>query len=176
MEKIAKKLELLYPMFIGIAALGIAFSYKMNYQIKNFDNVLDTIITFSSIVTGFLAALLGILVSIKDSEIVKTIFKSREKATLKYYFYETFTLGFVLVLTSGVMHVLIGYDFNVTLLFFYFWILITFWFFPSTYRVISILLSVLFKSNNSTNSSRPEGNNLSEAKRDEIKRNLTKDK
>lgn len=168
------RIESWYPFLIGVAMVVLALYFKINHQIKNFDNVLDTIITFSSIVTGFLAALLGILVSIKDSDIVKAIFRSKEKLTLKYFFYETFTLGFALVLTSGVMHVLIGYGFKATILVFYFWFFITFWFFPSTYRIVSILLSILFKANNKSNNDRPESNNLSEKDRDKIKHKFTK--
>lgn len=174
-NKIAKKIEVCYPIFAGVAVTGCVLFFKITHDIKNFANVLDTIITFSSIVTGFLAALLGILVSIKDSYIVKAIFESREKGILKYYFYETFTIGFILVITSGIMHVLIGYDFKFTLLIFYLWTFLTFWFFPSTYRIVSILLSVLFKANNKPKDKRPDSNKLSEDETDKMKRNLTRD-
>ncbi|MDO8223950.1 hypothetical protein [Bacillus cabrialesii] len=78
--KLIKVLSYIYPLIIS-GAVFIDFTYA----VKNFDKVLDGAITFSSIVLGFLGALLGILISIKDSAIVSAIFESKEK-NIKLFF------------------------------------------------------------------------------------------
>lgn len=167
-----KKIITLYPLLTGLALMMCLYYLDINFAFVGFEKVLDTVITFSSIVTGFLAALLGILVSIRDSDIVKEIFETKAKGELKYYFYESFSLGFVVVITSGLMYVLIHYDNELTNNAFYFWILIVIWFFLSTYRIVNILLSIFFNSNNSRN--RPESNRPSENVRGKIRERLRK--
>lgn len=174
MKKIPKMLDVLYPMLIGIFALGCTIYFRVDYTIHKFEKVLDTMIIFSSIVTGFLAALLGILVSIRNSEIVKTLFSTKTKGIIKYYFYETFILGFSVVVVSGAMYVLTDYDFDFTIYFFYFWIMIVFWFFPSTYRIVSVLLSIFFRANNNNRNQRPSDNKVNAEERNEMKERLRK--
>lgn len=175
-EKIGKLIHILYPLLIGLIILISVVYFDIDYSINKYEKVLDSTITFSSIVIGFLAALLGILVSIKDSDIVKTIFDSVEKGTLKYFFYETFFLGFSVVISSGSMYVLTGYQFQVTLYFFYVWVFLTFTFFLSTFRIVTLLLSILFRTNNAKAGERPETNKVvNKEKRDQIKKSLTKE-
>jgi len=173
LDKLTKLLGLICPLLIAVLALLISIWFDFTYTVKNFENVLDGSITFSSIIVGFLGALLGILVSIKDSEIVKAIFATTEKYTLKYYFYETFIIGVLVVLLSCTMHVVREYHSVLTLGLFYAWMLFTVWFLPSSFRIISVLMSVFFKANNS--SGRPEGNKITDNdEREKMKRSLAK--
>lgn len=167
-------LERVYPLIIGMLFAIVAYIFQVDYTIKNFEELLVSVITFGSIVTGFLGALLGILMSIRKSEIVVDIFNSREKGVLKYYFYETFTLGFTLIILTGSMQILIGYKFVLTDYIYYLWIIVSFSFIPSTYRIVSILLEIFFKSNNSKG--RPSSNVKDDKTRDETKRRLSHNK
>lgn len=165
-------LEKLYPLIIGVCFALAAYFLQIDHTIKNFDDLLVSVITFGSIVTGFLGALLGILMSIRNSDIVKEIFNSHEKSTLKFYFYETFTLGFMLIILTSSMQILIGYEFAFTYYIYYLWIVISFAFIPSTYRIVNILLEIFFKSNNSKN--RPSSNVIDDRQeREELKKRLS---
>ncbi|WP_260286746.1 hypothetical protein [Peribacillus aracenensis] len=164
-----------YPLFISIIVVVISIRFDFSYTVENFDKVLDGTITFSSIVVGFLGALLGILVSIKDSAIVKSIFDSKEKHTLKRYFNETFIMGFLVVILSCAMHVLRVYPSITTKVIFYIWLGLTCWFIPSTHRIVNILMSVFFKTNSKDKNERPESNKVIEVnKRQSMKERLKK--
>jgi hypothetical protein len=175
MEKVIKFLSWFYPLLFALLMLWLSIEFNFSYKVKNFDKVLDGSITFSSIVVGFLGALLGILVSIKDSNIVKAIFETKEKYTLRLYFNETFIIGFAVVILSCTMHVIREYPSLWTNRIFYFWIIAVTWFLPSTYRIVSILMAVFFKTNNARADERPKGNKImDEQQREEMKRKLSK--
>ncbi|WP_281885716.1 hypothetical protein [Paenibacillus sp. YYML68] len=173
MERVTKFLGWFYPLLLALLLLALAFKFGFNSKVKYFDKVLDGSITFSSIVVGFLGALLGILMSIRDSLIVKAIFATNEKKTLKLYFQETFIIGFAVVISSCVMHVIREDISLLTDWIFTIWLLVVAWFIPSTYRIVSILMSVFFSSNNS--STRPQGNKTNDiTAREQLKKNLTR--
>ncbi|QZN77363.1 hypothetical protein MHB43_09190 [Paenibacillus sp. FSL H8-0317] len=153
---VGKIATLIYPLLISLICMFFALRYGLTYKLPNFDKVLDGAITFSSIVVGFLGALLGILISIKDSEIVDKIFRSKEKQTIKFLFYEPFILGLLVVVTSALMHVMRAYENFSSEITFLVWFFVTVWFVPSTFRVVNTFMSVFFVSNNT--SSRPSGN------------------
>ncbi|OME07842.1 hypothetical protein BSK64_06180 [Paenibacillus odorifer] len=166
---VGKIIGLAYPFIFGAASLYLAYRYDVTYKIPNFDKVLDGAITFSSIVVGFLGALLGILISIKDSEVVDSIFRSKEKSTLKYYFYEPFLLGLAVVVSSAFMHVMRAYDNRLSSdVTFYIWLLVTVWFLPSTFRVVNNFMSVFFASH--INTGRPAGNSETDLTRRQERR------
>lgn len=175
MDRFITFLHKVYPFLIGGVASGVLFWLNIDYKIPNFEKVLDNATIFSSIVVGFLGALLGILVSIKDTEIVTAIFETEEKSTLKSYFNETFLLGIVVVLCSSVMQVLRSQESITTLIIFHIWALISFWFIPSTYRIVNILMSVFFKTNDSKGRPNDE-DKLTEEENDKIKSFLSKPK
>ncbi|WP_010502848.1 hypothetical protein [Paenibacillus elgii] len=173
MERVAKYFGWLYPLLLALIILAVAYKFGFNSKVKYFDKVLDGSITFSSIVVGFLGALLGILISIRDSSIVKAIFETNEKKTLKLYFQETFIIGFAVVIFSCTMHVMRDESSVVTDWLFTAWILVAAWFIPSTYRIVSILMSVFFSSNISID--RPQGNKTEDPQtREQMRKNLTR--
>ncbi|ATO38745.1 hypothetical protein GTID1_17100 [Geobacillus thermodenitrificans] len=175
MDRLTKIIHYFVPLLIAQIVVFFLIKFGFDYRVSNFDKVLDGAITFSSIVVGFLGALLGILVSIKNSDIVSTIFESKERFTLKYYFNEAFTIGFLVVFLSCTMHVLRAKSSVTTDIIFYVWSIVTVAFVPSTYRIVSILMTVFFKSNIVI--SRPEDNNvISRVERNSIKERLSKNK
>lgn len=133
-----------YVLSLIVVVLG--FIFEWTYKIEKFDKVLDSVITFSSIILGFLGALLGILITIKDSNIMKKIYKENHKKTIKFYFSEAIIFGFLVVIVSTILHLFVGSDKNYVQCVFFFWIFLTSQFFFSSYRVISTLMHIMFKS------------------------------
>lgn len=168
----AKFVHGVYPILISIGLTFIGYQIGFTHKVANFDKVLDGSVIFSSIVVGFLAALLGILVSIRNTEIVKAIFDSQSKWTLKYYFYEAILLGFIVVFVSSAMHVMRGEETIISNVTFYAWNIVVFWFAPSTFRIVNVLMSIFFRTNASN--SRPESNKVSPEEESEIKKRLSK--
>lgn len=73
-----KFLDRVYPPVISLIFVYLGFTLGFDYKVKNFDKILDSSIVFGSIVIGFLAALLGILVTIRDTDIVREIVKRNQ--------------------------------------------------------------------------------------------------
>ncbi|SMG58274.1 hypothetical protein [Paenibacillus aquistagni] len=164
-EKLLVFLEVSFPFLIAVLFTSIATSYGFNSKIDNFEKIIDGTITFSSILVGFIAALMGILVSIKDSDIVKHIFQVRGKRLFAYYLSETVILGFITVIASGVMYPFI--DKPDIILPFILWQFTIFWFLPSSMRIVLVMMLILFKSN--IKEDVPENNNLSREEREEAR-------
>ncbi|UTR05464.1 hypothetical protein MM326_15305 [Alkalihalobacillus sp. LMS6] len=148
------------------------FLLGLNNEINQFDKILDASITFTSIAIGFIAALLGILITIKDSEIVKRIFEEDEHKSLKSWFYEAFIIGVLLLISTCINYVFLN-DVNIwSTLFFYMWLSAIVWFAYSLFRIINVLMDVFFKSNDTE--MRPESNRYSDEERQEAKKRLKK--
>lgn len=165
-----KIIDWFYPLGVSIALVFLLNYIGFDKTAHNFEKVLDSAVTFSSIVVGFLAALLGILVSIRNTEIVGEIFAQKEHTTLKRYFNETFIIGFSVIMLSNVMYIHINELSKAAEGLFIIWITVSLWFIISTYRIVSILMSVFFKANSSNQ--RPESNVAEE--RETIKGRLKK--
>lgn len=132
----------LVSCIISLAALLLNFSYEL----PRFEKVLDAVITFGSIIIGFLAALLGILITIKNSEIMKEIYNNNQDILLKAYFVEAISSGFIVIILSTIMHLLIGHKHIFVDVVFFIWMVCLSLFLFSSYRIISLLMKVLFKS------------------------------
>lgn len=166
----SKIIDRLYPLGISVTLVFLLNYIGFDKTAHNFEKVLDSAVTFSSIVVGFLAALLGILVSIRNTEIVGEIFAQKEYKTLKRYFNETFIMGFSVILFSNSLYILMNETSKIAEILFFIWITVSFWFILSTYRIVNILMSVFFKANASDQ--RPESNVAEN--REEIKDRLKK--
>lgn len=143
-----------YPYIFGFIAFIISFLLKLNPTIKGFDNVLDGTISFSSIMLGFIAALLAIILSISNSPVMKHLYNYVEnggnitgKDILFSYFRVSIFSGFIAVIISIYMFIICQknsinmYDKIVS----YCWSGITVFFICSSYRIVSILMHALFK-------------------------------
>lgn len=143
-----------YPYILGLIALITAYLLKLNPTIKGFDNVLDGTISFSSIMLGFIAALLAIILSISNSPVMDHLYSYVEKGgtvtgkdILFSYFRVSIFSGFIAVIISIYMFIICQkssiniYDKIISCC----WIGITVFFICSSYRIVSILMHALFK-------------------------------
>lgn len=144
--------EKYHPTFIS-ALMAIIIWFWNPSVLAKFEKVLDGTITFSSIITGFLASMLAILVSIKESKIIKAIYRNFGKGNgngnklIQSYLNSVIMAGLVTVIVSASLYVII-YDLKDALLFkrisLVFWCSLVTYFLLSTYRVIRIILLIVF--------------------------------
>lgn len=141
-------LGVLGALFMGWCSLG----GKINNN-NSLEKILDSTITFSSITVGFVGALLGILFSIRNTEIIDLLFESREKDTLKKYFRQNIVSGIILVVVSMTLYVKDGIDNIIAInieklkpssIFFIMWGFLLFYMLASTYRITSIMMHIIF--------------------------------
>lgn len=178
MELLGKILSYIYPWAISIFIIIILLTipFDISHKVKNFSNVLESVVIFSSIIVGFLGALLGILITIKNSKIIKEIDDNNEMRTVRYFFNESLILGFVVILLSIAFQVLKDYEYDFVQYYFYVWFTITGVFALSSFRIIQLLMNIFFKSNDTNE--RPESNTseIDAIQREKMKKNLTKQK
>lgn len=154
-------LEGTYPLFAGGMAGFFAFLVLRRcsfHDSDSFQHVLEAAVTFSSIVVGFLGALLAILMSIRDSEIVGFMYKHVDKAVLRGYFKSAILAGIATVVFSSALYILpsglMGDLASIC------WASVVGYFILASYRIIDILLEVIFKEPEATEHA-PPGNRMS---------------
>jgi hypothetical protein len=117
------------------------------FESANLNNSLEAIITFISIVITFFGVLLPVLISVKDtSEMIKWFFEVADKEYFINSMKKVFLSGFATIFVSCL---LFFYDvfakwFSFAVSIGLIWMLL--YFIASSYRFISILLSLLFKN------------------------------
>jgi hypothetical protein len=131
---------LIIPWAISFIIVGFSLFYGFYGYVGSFGQLLNSVITFASILLGFLSTLLGILITIRNSPIMKKLYEEGYRIFIKYYFYEAITAGFLVVITSMVLQV-VSVD-----IVFYLWFFLVTLFVLSAFRLISTLMGIMFKS------------------------------
>lgn len=97
-----KLIEMLYPYVLSVV-IFVLFKFVKNslYQSKNINDALDAVITVSSLIIGFLGAVLPVIMSMKnDSKLVKYVFeRDKDKLFLKYI-KQTLIVGVLVIIVS----------------------------------------------------------------------------
>ena len=97
-----KLIEMLYPYVLSVV-IFVLFKFVKNslYQSKNLNDALDAVITVSSLIIGFLGAVLPVIMSMKnDSKLVKYVFeRDKDKLFLKYI-KQTLIVGVLVIIVS----------------------------------------------------------------------------
>lgn len=97
-----KLIEMVYPYVLSVI-IFVLFKFAKNslYQSKNINDALDAVITVSSLIIGFLGAVLPIIMSMKnDSKLVKYVFeRDKDKLFLKYI-KQTLIVGVLVIIVS----------------------------------------------------------------------------
>ncbi|WP_322396071.1 hypothetical protein, partial [Clostridium perfringens] len=115
------------PLIFSICVFVSLNELDFDHNVSRFEKIVDGSITFTSIVVGFLSALLGVIISIRDAEITKRIFDVREKSLIVYYFLATILLGFLVIVCSGTLYVFIGQTTQASFFIMHLWSVLLFW-------------------------------------------------
>ncbi|WP_419882810.1 hypothetical protein ACN6MY_03815 [Peribacillus sp. B-H-3] len=143
-----------YPLLLAVISIVAAYLLGFNPKIKGLDNVLDGFISFSSIVLGFVAALLAIILGISKSAAMTHLYNYvgsnsniNGKNIMYKYFQTSLISGFITVIISIYMFIVVNkekihiYD-TITACA---WLGIAVFFVFSSYRIVSIIMYMLFK-------------------------------
>lgn len=155
-----------YPFFLALGLSIILYLIDFSPKVSGFDKVLDGVITFTSIVIGFLAALLAIILSISKSKVMKHLYEhideSNGKNILFSYFKQSIVSGFVLVLLSICMHIIhLQNDSKIySEIIFWIWTYSAGFFVLTAYRIINVLMTALFVDAKISHTPEPKQRNL----------------
>lgn len=162
----------IFPFIISLFISLLLLSYNisshytdfsflvLDFNLKGFEKVIDGIITFTSIIIGFLVAILTILLSSKDSKIINRIMDGSEKEELRIYFLSSFIIGGFLVFNSIIMYVARHFTNILTYILFYSWFFFTVFFTVHLILFLNIIMKLLFHLNEDSNHERQEDNIL----------------
>lgn len=145
--------EMYYPIIIGLTAAG-GFAV-LDIDIKDdLSLVLNAIISFTSVIVGFLGVLLTLIFSLKDNPLVEFILGNEHyKNLVKHYFKFSIVVGFITILLTIIMFLkntinnLTWYNLDMPFLLNILKILFVFCvvcFMLSSYRLISIIIKIAF--------------------------------
>lgn len=147
-KTIGDYIDLTYPIIIALIFVIIDVHWKFTYKVKGFSSVLESVITFSSIVIGFYTAMYGILIAMKNTTLMKEIRRQNLNGIFKFQLYDSLLISFIVLVLSIVMQIVRNYNGNINNLFFNIWFAIIGYFVGSTYRAISLLLKIIFADGN----------------------------
>ncbi|MBO5238717.1 MAG: hypothetical protein J6B50_08090 [Lachnospiraceae bacterium] len=143
--------ERIYPYVIALVAVCFLIKFKINYvSSENMNDAIDGVITITSLIIGFIGAVLPIVMSMKnDSKFVQYVFEKDENKLFLKYIKVTLFHGIVLILISIVMYFKDEYiDTIIYGKIFYVWILFLILFLISTYRCTCNMLNLIFTDGN----------------------------
>lgn len=140
--------EKYYPVIFGSFFSVIILVLGIDDRTKGMIAVINGVITYTSISIGFLGALLGIIISISNTAIMKHTtehWKKKGKNVLLRYFNESIVSGLIVVSLSilSFLEIDLFLDFEFRYHLFILWIFAFLFFFFSTFRIIKILLNIL---------------------------------
>ncbi|AVK60545.1 hypothetical protein C5Z25_01615 [Lactobacillus sp. CBA3605] len=145
-HKLGTLLNLIYPLLFSAFFISIKFLLDLNYTIHGFDKILESTITFSSIIIGFYTAMYGVLITLKDSDIMRAFRKNQLTGILKFQLYDSLTVSFCVLITSVVMQSLIYYPGVLAGSVTNIWTLLVGYFVATSFRAITLLLNIMFNS------------------------------
>lgn len=137
-----------------------------------FDKVLDATVVFSSIMVGFIGVLMGVLFSIRDTELIKLFFKSRAVNVLKKYFYESIVSSISLVTFSIILY-LRNHMSIFEILIYGIWSFLLMFTFLSFVRIIHIIFHIVFSEETDEQNNEI---NMEESDKNEFRKRMSKQK
>lgn len=171
MMKKIDKFYLFLPLFLGVLCSVLNLKYFIvTVSLPGLENIIDSIINYTSIIIGVLTALFGIVVTLTDKDIMIKLQKNNDDKTILKYGIETLLSNFFLLVFSIVMQSLIRFVTPVQYIdqIISVWLGIIVFSLTSSIRTIYFLLMISFQQND--NSKRPKTNyTLSDAERKKLR-------
>lgn len=149
MEKLKYYLERSYPYLIAVIVGVLLYKFKINFTMNhNFNDAIDGISTISSLIVGFLGAILPVILGMKnESKFVKYVFDNDINKLFLKYIKEDIAFGLITLFISFVLYFREEAVFaNIKAYIFYFWTALIILFLLLTYRCLSKMLSLIFSS------------------------------
>lgn len=107
------------PLIIGLVLVAIMIFFNQKYgvyykSLGGFENILESIVNFLSIVIGFYSAFYGIIISMYESRFMQKLLKSQYRDELPLLLLLSLISAFVCLILTIVMQSLIFYNLKIT--------------------------------------------------------------
>ncbi|MFU2018918.1 hypothetical protein ACM6Q7_28615 [Peribacillus butanolivorans] len=141
---VKRNIEFLYPLSLGIISGIIISLLDFNLtSIKNILPILSSTVSITSIIIGFLATMVSVLISLTNTKVMERIRNAEANETLSWYIKEAIIIGLIFAVYSLILHMFDGYKGKVSNLLLAFYVLFLTYFISATYRIFHIILNIL---------------------------------
>jgi ABC-type spermidine/putrescine transport system permease subunit II len=151
--------ERIYPIVFSITCAIIIYNQHITFNtIPKIELVLNSTVTISSILIGFLAAMVSILIAITNSKVMDRIREGKAEHLLTSYIREAIISGIFLAVGSTIAFLFVDYKGKNADLIFSVWFFMFIHFLLSSFRILIIMLNILssipkeYKENEKENS------------------------
>ncbi|MCX2735672.1 hypothetical protein CHR37_07410 [Bacillus velezensis] len=139
-----RRFELTYPYIFAFIFGVIVFLKDWSIsEVKNFDAILNSSVTVSSIVIAFLGTMISILISLTNAEIMQRIFEHKGDSDLTSYVKTSIIFGLILAVYSMFLYVMIDSTGLFSKLLLVLFVMLLTIFILSSYRVIQVVSKIL---------------------------------
>lgn len=183
-KKVKKYIESYGPLIISaIGTMLIVYLLKRCSKIElfggdfngTFDRILDSSVVFASIIVGFSGVLMGILFSISERRIMKSFFRGYAKSKMKTYFGRNILAGLLLVFISLGLYMRDYFVDNMGGSIALIWLFLLLYVLSSAYRIISIMMHVLFSLDDVNENAEPAAVRMDPSEANELEKKNAKD-
>lgn len=140
------------PLIIGLVLVAIMIFFNQKYGVyyKNlggFENILESIVNFLSIVIGFYSAFYGIIISMYESRFMQRLLKSQYRDELPLLLLLSLISAFVCLILTIVMQSLIFYNLKITNWIYYICFFFVGMFTTYAFQISLLSIAMIFGSN-----------------------------
>lgn len=163
------------PLLAGVLLLFGCLHFKVKMNFEGMSDVLNSIITFTSIVIGFYTAMYGVLITLENSDFFKRLRSNKADSVFKGQLYLSLGTAFITLILSIYLQGVSKYPFNLRHFFFLLWIFLIGFLFMTSFQSISLLLRVVFNHTQIRNETSDQNLSPNEKKKLRKKMNSQKD-
>lgn len=140
------------PLVIGflLIVVMIFFNKKYGVSYKNlggYENILESMVNFLSIVIGFYSAFYGMIISMYKSKFMQELLKSKYRDELPLLLIFSLISAFVCLILTIIMQSLINYSLKITSLVYYMWFGTVGIFITYAFQTSLLSIAMIFESN-----------------------------
>ena len=146
------KLFKIAPLFVGVLLVAVMFffnkKYGVNYRnLGGYENILESMVNFLSIVIGFYSAFYGMIISMYKSKFMQELLKSKYRNELPLLLVFSLISAFACLILTIVMQSLITYNLEITNIVYYGWFLLVGIFVTYAFQTSLLSIAMIFESN-----------------------------
>lgn len=134
------------PYFIGLIFVIVCLIAQVDTEIKGFEHLLGSMISFTSMIIGFYSAFFGILIAIKDTTVMKKIRGTKIEHELKYLLYTAVLAAFITLVLSMFLQVLQYYGGWLVFCIMYLWFFMVGVFGVLSFQTVLLSLELVFNN------------------------------
>lgn len=147
-NKLFKTAPLIVGVLLVIAMIFLNKKYGVNYRnLGGYENVLESVVNFLSIVIGFYSAFYGMIISMYKSKFMQELLKSKYKNDLPLLLIFSLISAFLCLILTIVMQSLITYKLEITNFLYYVWFLSVGIFVTYAFQTSLLSVAMIFESN-----------------------------